>query len=91
MQSKLFIGNLSWEVTADDLKALLVLGRDSLRVHFGQKDFRERFHTFLTLLPKVRKAQAKVDSVDLRYHNQVVVSPAVNTQVKVVSSTAPKP
>ena len=75
----------------DDLKALLVLARDSLRVHFGQKDFRERFHNFLTLLPEVRKAQAKIDSVDLRYRNQVVVSLASAPAATVASSAAPKP
>ena len=75
----------------DDLKALLVLARDSLRVHFGQKDFRERFHTFLTLLPEVRKADAKIDSVDLRYRNQVVVSLASAPAATVASSAAPKP
>jgi cell division protein FtsQ len=80
----------------DDVKALLVLGRDSLRVHFGHKEFRERFHNFLTLLPEVRKAQARIDSVDLRYRNQVVVSPVSvpveNAQAATVaSSTAPKP
>jgi len=80
----------------DDLKALLVLARESLRVHFGHKEFRERFHTFLTLLPEVRKAQTRIDSVDLRYRNQVVVSPASapaeNARAATVAtSTVPKP
>jgi len=80
----------------DNLKVLLVLGRDSLRVHFGQSEFRARFHNFLTLLPEVRKAQARIDSVDLRYHNQVVVSPASAPvenipATAVAASTAPKP
>jgi len=47
-------------------------------------------------LPEVRKAQARIDSVDLRYRNQVVVSPVSvpveNAQAATVaSSTAPKP
>jgi cell division protein FtsQ len=76
----------------DDLKALLVLARDSLRVHFGHKEFRDRFHTFLTLLPEARKAQTRIDSVDLRYRNQVVVSPMSasmeNARAATVASSA---
>jgi cell division protein FtsQ len=60
----------------DDLKALLVQAGESLQVHFGQSGFRERFHNFLTLWPEVRKTQTRIDTVDLRYHNQVVVMPA---------------
>ncbi len=60
---------------ADDLKALLVQGRETIQVHFGQKDFLERFRNFLALLPEVRKTNAKIDSVDLRYHNQILVNP----------------
>jgi len=80
----------------DDLKALLVLGRESIRVHFGHKEFRERLHTFLTLLPEVHKAQTRVDSIDLRYRNQVVVSPAAASAENgrasaVATSTKPKP
>jgi cell division protein FtsQ len=64
----------------DDLKALLVQGRDTLRVHFGHENFLERFHTFLALLPELRKSNAPLDSVDLRYRNQVVVNPQGRTQ-----------
>jgi len=63
----------------DDLKALLVQGRETLQVHFGRDDFLEHFHTFLALLPELRKANAPLDSVDLRYRNQVVVNPQGRT------------
>jgi cell division protein FtsQ len=63
----------------DDLKALLVQGRETLEVHFGHEDFLQRFHTFLALLPALRKANAPLDSVDLRYRNQVVVNPQGRT------------
>jgi hypothetical protein len=63
----------------DDLKALLVQGRETLQVHFGHEDFLERFHTFLALLPELRKSNARIDSVDLRYRNQVVVNPQGRT------------
>ncbi len=60
---------------ADDLKALLVQGRETILVHFGHGDFEDRFRSFLTLLPEVRKTNSKIDSVDLRYRNQIVVNP----------------
>ena len=59
----------------DDLKALLVQGRETLQVHFGRENFLQHFHTFLALLPELRKSNAPLDSVDLRYRNQVVVNP----------------
>ena len=65
---------------ADDLKALLVQGRDTLQVHFGHEDFLEHFHTFLALLPELRKSNTPLDSVDLRFRNQVVVNPQGPTQ-----------
>ena len=64
---------------ADDLKVLLVRGRDTLQVHFGHENFLEHFHTFLALLPELRKSNAPLDSVDLRYRNQVVVNPQAPT------------
>jgi len=60
----------------DDLKTLLVQGRDTILVHFGRANFTERFHRFLSLLPEMRKMNSKIDSVDLRYRNQVVMNPA---------------
>ncbi len=60
---------------SDDLKAVMVQGQETILVHFGHQDFASRFQDFLTLLPDLRKANAKIYSVDLRYRNQVVVSP----------------
>lgn len=59
----------------EDLKALLINGQQTVQVHFGQKDFLQRFRNFLALLPEIQKSNAKIDSVDLRYHNQIVVDP----------------
>jgi cell division septal protein FtsQ len=64
---------------ADNLKAILVRRRESILVHFGHGDFRERFANFLALLPEVRRAHARIDSIDLRYRNQVVVNPGKET------------
>lgn len=64
---------------ADDLKAMLVQGRETIEVHFGHNSFQERFSDFLNLLPDIRKTNAKIDSVDLRFRNQVVVNPEGNS------------
>jgi cell division protein FtsQ len=60
---------------AEDLKALLISGQQTVQVHFGQKDFLGRFQKFLALLPEIQKSNAKLDSVDLRYRNQAIVEP----------------
>lgn len=60
---------------ADDLKALMAQDRDTYLLHFGHASFAERFQNFLTLLPELHKSTAKIDSIDLRYGNQIVVSP----------------
>ncbi len=59
----------------EDLKAILVRGREALQVHFGNRDFAERFEHFLALLPELRRSHSRIDSVDLRYRNQIIVSP----------------
>jgi cell division protein FtsQ len=79
------ISHSGWTVSeadvadGEDLKALLVQGRETVQVHFGRDSFIERFHTFLALLPELRKSNAPLDSVDLRYPNQVVVNPQGRT------------
>ncbi len=59
----------------DDLRAVLAQGSDTIQAHFGDRDFLQRFHNFLDLWPEVRTSNPKIDSVDLRYHRQVIVSP----------------
>lgn len=60
---------------ADDLRALMVQGSETIELHLGDRDFAERFRSFMTLLPEVRKTKARIASVDLRYQNQIVVNP----------------
>lgn len=60
---------------AEDLRALLIRGQQTVQVHFGQKDFAQRFAKFLTLLPEIQNSDDKLDSIDLRYRNQVIVDP----------------
>jgi cell division protein FtsQ len=77
----------------DDLKAVLAQGKETVVVHFGHGDFAERFQNFLTLLPEVRRTNAVIDSIDLRYRNQIVVnpqSPARRGPANPGSAAAPK-
>lgn len=62
-------------IDADDLQALLVQGRETLLLHFGHADFLARFQNFLTVLSQLRKTNSRINSLDLRYRNQVVVEP----------------
>jgi cell division protein FtsQ len=59
----------------DDLNALLVANQETVRAHFGDSNFGDRFQSFLKLLPEVRKTNTRIESVDLRYRNQIVVNP----------------
>lgn len=60
---------------ASNLKALLVQHGQTLLVYFGHTDFLTRFENLLKVLPQLRKTNASVGSVDLRFRNQVVVNP----------------
>jgi cell division septal protein FtsQ len=69
---KLSEGDLS---DPDDLRILLVRGGETILVHFGDRDFGERFKTFVSVAPRILQNYSKVQSMDLRYHNEVVVDP----------------
>ncbi len=71
---------------ASNLKALLVQGGQTLLVYFGHTGFLERFENLMTVLPQLRKTNASIDSVDLRFRNQVVVNPADQDSGSGVSS-----
>jgi cell division protein FtsQ len=73
----------------DDLKALLVQGRDTVQVHFGHESFRERFHNFLSVLQELRKNNTPLDSMDLRYRNQVVINPQPASAAPAAAAGAP--
>lgn len=64
---------------ADDLKAIVGEGRETILLHFGREGFAGRFRNFLTLLPELHKSASRVDAIDLRYGNQIVVSPQAAT------------
>ncbi len=60
----------------NDLQLLLVQGSETILAHFGDQDFNQRFKTFAALAPRVLADNPRIDSMDLRYHNEVVVDPA---------------
>ena len=61
---------------ASNLKALLVQNGQTLLVYFGNAGFLKRFENLMTVLPQLRRTNARIDSVDLRFRDQVVVNPA---------------
>jgi cell division protein FtsQ len=94
-----FIGQLSsdaphsgWMISEvyltdpEDLKALLINGQQTVQVHFGDKDFLDRFRSFLATLPEIQQANSKIDSVDLRYRNQIIVDPQTSPDMAAVST-----
>ena len=73
---------------ADDLQAMMVEGNQTVALHFGSGDFEQRFRNFLALLPELNKSNTKVDSMDLRYRNQIVVNPQATSSAGPASSGA---
>jgi cell division protein FtsQ len=75
------IATSGWKVSQaelghpDDLRILLVRGNETILVHFGDSNFTQRFRMFLAITPRVLQNYPKVNSMDLRYHNEVVVDP----------------
>lgn len=59
-----------------DLRVLLVKGHTTVLAHFGSEDFGPRFNTFAAVAPQILAANAKINSMDLRFHGEVVVDPA---------------
>ncbi len=60
----------------DDLRVLLVQGKVTVLAHFGAGAYARRFETFVTVAPQALANNPKIDSMDLRYHGEVVVDPA---------------
>ncbi|MGH9397075.1 MAG: cell division protein FtsQ/DivIB [Terriglobia bacterium] len=66
----------------DDLRLLLVEGRTTVLAHFGNQDYRQRFKTFAAVAPKVLANNPQIDSMDLRFHGEVVVDPVARTPAR---------
>jgi len=66
------------EVDLSDLDDVKVMANDpggQILVHLGSSDFLDRYKIFVSHVREWRQQFAKLDSVDLRYDNQIVVNP----------------
>lgn len=68
-------------------------GQASVLVHFGEKDFTQKFRVFVENIAQWRATVGRVDSVDLRFSRQVVVNPetqSAGARAPETFSAAPK-
>jgi cell division protein FtsQ len=66
------------EVDLSDPEDVKVLANDpngAVLVHLGSGDYLSRYHTYVTHVQGWRQQFEKLDSVDLRYDNQIIVNP----------------
>ena len=59
----------------DDVKVMANDPGGQVLVHLGSSDFLDRYKIFVSHVREWRQQFAKLDSVDLRYDNQIVVNP----------------
>jgi cell division protein FtsQ len=57
----------------------VVLNEDTVLVHLGNDHFQDRFRRYLAMSREIRQKYPQVDSVDLRFENQVVINAANET------------
>lgn len=68
-------------------------GQASVLVHFGEKDFTNKFRVFVENVTQWRATVGRLDSVDLRFSRQVVVNPetqSAGTRAPETFSSTPK-
>lgn len=74
------------EVHLQDLgNVSVILNRDTVLVHLGREDFQEKFRRYLATSRELKKKYPHLDSVDLRYQNQVVIRTLDRKSVRKVS------
>jgi cell division protein FtsQ len=76
------------EVDLSDVDDVKVMANDpggQVLVHLGSSDFLDRYKIFVSHVREWRQQFAKLDSVDLRYDNQIVVNP----DLRGIASAAP--
>ena len=59
----------------DDVKITVEDPAGALAVHLGNANFAERYRTYLNHIQEWRQQFQKLESVDLRYNNQIIVNP----------------
>ncbi len=67
---------------ADDVKVLTNDPGGEVLVHLGSSNFLDRYKIFVTHVREWRQQFDKLDSVDLRYDNQIVVNPDLRGTVR---------
>src|SRR6202162_3049103 len=78
------------EVDLSDLEDVKVRVNDpagDVLVHLGSSDYLRRYKIYVTHAPDWRQQFQKLDSVDLRYDNQIIVNPDMERTAKVASLT----
>ena len=72
----------------EDVKALIPSQGTDVLVHFGDRDFLDRYKRFEDHLPEWRAQYPKLSSVDMRYERQVVLEMQPGTAVPLTGSAA---
>jgi len=67
---------------SDDVKAIVADPAGEVLVHLGSSDFLDRYKTYVAHVQEWRQQFAKLESVDLRYNNQIVVNPDLQGAVR---------
>lgn len=67
---------------ADDVKVLANDPGGEVLVHLGSSNFLERYKIFVSHVREWRQQFERLDSVDLRYDNQIIVNPDLQGAVK---------
>ena len=73
----------------EDVKALLFEGPNDVLVHFGDKDFLDRYRKFEAHLTEWRTQYPKLSSVDMRYDRQVVLDVGTGGEVPAKAASTP--
>jgi cell division protein FtsQ len=79
------------EVDLSDLENIKVRVNDphgDVEVELGSKDFLSRYKTYVSHVQEWRQQFQKLESVNLRYDNQVIVNPDVETKPRQASLSA---
>jgi len=54
----------------------VIVSEDTVLVHLGAENFQEKFRRYLAMSKELKQKYPLLDSVDLRYSNQVVINTA---------------
>jgi cell division protein FtsQ len=73
----------------DDVKVMANDPSGQVLVHLGSSDFLDRYKIFVSHVREWRQQFAKLDSVDLRYENQIVVNPDLRGMASAAPASLP--